>query len=306
MSLVPGTELLAVANRQGVAVGAFNFSNLEFLQAIVAAAHEARTPVFIATTEGSIRYAGLGYLVALAQAAAAATSVPLCLHLDHGRDLDAIRACIEAGYTSVMVDGSDLPFKENVAKTRLVTEMAHKKGVSVEAELGRLEGIEDGASVAARDAVLIDPQEAARFVRETRVDSLAPAIGTSHGAFKFKGEPRLDFDRLRQVKEKTGNLPLVLHGASSVPDAVLQRCLESGVQIPDAKGVPEEQVSQAIELGITKVNVDTDLRLAFVAEVRTALNKRPDQFDPRTYLGPARDAVQRLVRDKITLLRNRR
>ncbi len=303
MSLVPGKEILAEANRNGYAVGAFNFSNLEFLQAITAAADEAGTPVFLATSEGAIRYAGLHQITAMARAAAEQTRVPLCLHLDHGKDLDVIKRCIEAGYTSVMIDASDLPFKENVNKTKLVKEMAHKAGVSVEAELGRLKGIEDNVSVAERDAVLVDPEQAARFVELTGVDSLAPAIGTSHGAFKFKGKPDLDFDRLRRIKELTGNLPLVLHGASSIPRQVLDRCLASGVAIRGAKGVPEEQLKQAIRLGINKVNVDTDLRLTFVAEVRKNLTEHPEQFDPRKYLGPARDAVRELVKQKVSLFR---
>jgi len=302
MSLVPGRQLLAEANEKRRAVGAFNFNNLEFLQAIVDAADETGLPVLVATSEGAIRYAGMDSIVALSRAAASRTAVPLCLHLDHGKDLDVIRRCIELGYTSVMIDASDLPFEENVEKTKRVVEMARPRGVSVEAELGRLQGIEDDVSVEERDAVLVDPDRAAEFVERTGVDSLAPAIGTSHGAFKFKGEPRLDFDRLAAVKEKTGGLPLVLHGASSVPETVLEKCLAAGVEVSGARGVPEEQLRRAIENGINKVNVDTDLRLAFVAEVRTVLNEHPDRFDPREYLGPARDAVRELVAGRIRVL----
>lgn len=304
MNLVSGRELLAEANRGGYALGAFNFNNLEFLQAICAAAEDTHSPVFLATTEGAIRYAGLENIVALARTAAAHASVPLCLHLDHGRDLTLIQRCLEMGYTSVMIDASDLPFAENVARTKLVVAMARKTGAAVEAELGRLVGTEDTVTVAERDAVLIDPEQAAVFVKETGVDSLAPAIGTSHGAFKFRGEPQLDFARLQQVKETTGGLPLVLHGASSVPRPVIQRCLDSGMKLSGASGVPEEQLLRAITLGINKVNVDTDLRLSFTAEIRHHLGKHPEKFDPRDYLGLARDAVRQLVAEKIRLFRS--
>ncbi|MEO0085250.1 MAG: class II fructose-1,6-bisphosphate aldolase [candidate division WOR-3 bacterium] len=304
MSLVSGRELLTEAGRGGWAVGAFNFSNLELLQAIVAAAEETRTPVFLATSEGAVRYAGLDNIVALCRAAAARLSVPVCLHLDHGRDFALISACVKSGYTSVMIDASHLPYAENVRRTRAVVELARPAGVSVEAELGRLVGVEDAVSTAERDAVLIDPAEAGRFVAETGIDSLAPAVGTAHGAFKFKGEPGLDFARLRAVKEATGGIPLVLHGASSVPAAVLERCREAGMTLPGAKGVPEDQLRRAVRLGVCKVNVDTDLRLAFTAELRRVLRDSPGEFDARNYLGPARTAVQVLVRDRILLLRN--
>lgn len=301
MSLVPGKELLLAASAGGRAVGAFNFSNLEFLQAIVAAADARRTPVFLATSEGAIGYAGIEYVVAMARAAAATTKVPLCLHLDHGRDLGLIQCCIEAGYTSVMIDASSLPFDENLRQTRAVVAMARPTGVSVEAELGRLVGREDAVIVAEREAMLVDPTEAARFVTETGVDSLAPAIGTAHGAFKFKGEPKLDFDRLERVKQASGGLPLVLHGASSVPKDLLEKCTRYGMDVKGARGVPEPDLVRAIKLGVNKVNVDTDLRLAFAAEVRHAFNEQPKDFDPRHYLGRARDAVRELVEQKIDL-----
>ncbi len=303
MNLVPGRELLAVARRDGRAVGAFNFSNLEFLQAIAEAAEETRSPAFVATSEGAIRYAGLGSLVALARSVANTTGVPLCLHLDHGKDLDLIRACIESGYTSVMIDASDLPFDENVRKTASVVKMARPRGVSVEAELGRLVGAEDNVSVRERDAVLVDPDQAARFVELTGIDSLAPAVGTAHGAFKYKGTARLDFDRLARVRDRSG-LPLVLHGASSVPAPVLARCLAAGMQVSGARGVPEDQLRTAIGLGVCKVNVDTDLRLLFTAVLLEHLRAHPADFDPRQYLGPARDAVRQLVVEKISLFRN--
>jgi len=301
VNLVPGREILAAAGARGRAVGAFNFSNLEFLQAIVAAADSRQTPVFLATSESAIEYAGLEYIVAMARIAAEMTKVPLCLHLDHGRDLSLIRRCIDAGYTSVMIDASQLPFEENLRQTRAVVEMARPAGVSVEAELGRLVGREDAVIVAEREALLVDPAEAARFVVETGIDSLAPAIGTAHGAFKFKGEPRLDFDRLQKVKEGTGGIPLVLHGASSVPRDLLEKCERYGVDVKGARGVPEADLVRAIKLGVSKVNVDTDLRLAFAAEVRHSLNDQPGNFDPRHYLGRARDAVRELVERKIEL-----
>jgi fructose-bisphosphate aldolase class II len=304
MPLVPGRELLRDARSAGRAIGAFNFNNLEFMQAVVGAAEETGSPVFLATSEGAVRYAGLESIIALVRAAAAVAPVPLCLHLDHGRDLEVIGRCIKSGYTSVMIDASNLPYEDNVAKTRSVVEMARARGVSVEAELGQLKGIEDDVSVKERDAVLVDPEQAADFVRRTGVDSLAPAVGTSHGAFKFRGEPRLDFDRLRKVADLTNGLPLVLHGASSVPGPVLERCRAAGLEVGEARGVPEDQLRQAIRLGVAKVNVDTDLRLAFVAEVRIKLNQNPSEFDPREYLGPARDAVRELVRDRIRVLRS--
>jgi fructose-bisphosphate aldolase class II len=301
VSLVSGKEILSAANAKGRAVGAFNFSNLELLQAIVTAADAKQTPVFLATSESAIGYAGLGYIVAMARAAAETTTIPLCLHLDHGTDLALIRRCIDAGYTSVMIDASRLPFEENLRQTRAVVQMAHPAGVSVEAELGRLVGREGGIAVAEREALFVDPAEAVRFVVETGIDSLAPAIGTAHGAFKFKGEPKLDFDRLQKVKEGTGGIPLVLHGASSVPRELLEKCERYGMDVKGARGVPEQDLSRAIGLGVNKVNVDTDLRLAFAAAVRRFFNEQPKDFDPRHYLGQARDAVRELVEQKIAL-----
>jgi fructose-bisphosphate aldolase class II len=301
VSLIPGRELLAAAAAKGHAVGAFNFNNLEFLQAIVSAADDRQTPVYLATSEGATAYAGIEYIVPMARAAAGKTKVPLCLHLDHGRDLALIERCIKGGYTSVMIDASNLPFDENLRRTRIVVEMARPAGVSVEAELGRLVGREDNVDVAERDALLVDPSEAAQFVRGTGVDSLAPAIGTAHGAFKFKGAPRLDFGRLEQVRQATAGLPLVLHGASSVPAELIEKSERYGLEVGGARGVPEEDLRRAIQLGVNKINVDTDLRLAFAAEVRRAFAERPGDFDPRHYLGRARDSVRELVQRKIDL-----
>jgi fructose-bisphosphate aldolase, class II len=299
VSLVSGKELLIAADTSGRAVGAFNFSNMEFLQAIVAAADSKQTPVFLATSESAVGYAGLDIIVALARAAAETTKVPLCLHLDHGRDLELIRGCIKAGYTSVMIDASNLPFEENLRQTRAVVDVAHSAGVSVEAELGRLVGREDAVNVEEREAMLVDPSEAARFVAETGVDSLAPAIGTAHGAFKFKGKPKLDFERLAKVKQLTGGMPLVLHGASSVLSELVEKCQRYGLDVKGARGVPEPDLARAIKLGVNKINVDTDLRLAFAAEIRRVFSEEPKEFDPRHYLGKARDRVKELVEQKI-------
>lgn len=302
MPLVTGVEALQQAEADGYALGAFNFSSLEVLQAIVRAATEEQTPVFIATTEGSIRYAGLSYLVALARTAAAETRIPLVLHLDHGQDFDLIAECIRNGYTSVMIDASQLPFEENLQITKRVTVMAHAYGVSVEAELGRLKGIEDTVSVTERDAVLVDPEQAARFVFETGIDYLAPAIGTAHGAFKFTGEPKLDFDRLKRVRALTG-IPLVLHGASQVPQEVIARANRYGAKISGAKGVPLKDIQQAIRLGIRKVNVDTDLRLLMIASLRQTLAEQPEEVDLRRIFGPARAQLTELVRQRMKELR---
>jgi len=301
MSLVSGKEILEKANREGYAVGAFNINNMEILQGIVKGVTKTRSPVIIAVSEGAIKYAGFNYIVSLVRTAAQDTDVPIALHLDHGRDMKIITQCINGGFTSVMIDASHLPFEENLAKTKQVVELAKKRAVSVEAELGKLKGIEDNISVEEREATLVDPKEAQIFVRETEVDSLAPAIGTSHGAFKFKGEPKLDFERLKKVKELTG-IPLVLHGASGVPEWIVEKVKRYGGKIPGAKGVPNEVIKQAISLGINKINIDTDLRLALVGKIREILYEKPDIIDPRAILGPARELISEVVEEKTKLL----
>lgn len=303
MPLVPGQEILAEARSGGYAVGAFNFNNLEQLQGIVRGAEAEQTPVFLATSEGAVHYAGMDYLVALARAAAKSCPVGLVLHLDHGRDLELIAKCIAAGYTSVMIDASNMPFGENRRITRLVVEMAHRRGVSVEAELGKLQGVEDIVSVSEREAVLVDPGQAQEFVKATGIDSLAPAIGTVHGAFKFKGEPKLDFERLKLVRDLTG-IPLVLHGASSVPESVVALAEKYGAKVAGARGVPSEDIRRAIKLGVCKVNVDTDLRLALVAAIRQVLVEQPAEIDPRRIMGRGRDAMTEIVRERIRAFRN--
>lgn len=300
MALINGRELLQRAKKERYAVGAFNINNMEILQAITMAAQEERSPAIIAVSEGAIKYAGLAYLIPMVGVAAAKVDVPLTLHLDHGRDLDVIRSCIEKGFTSVMIDGSPLDFEENISLTKKVVEMAHAKGISVEGELGRLKGIEEGIDVSEREAFLTDPAAAREFVERTGVDSLAVAIGTSHGAYKFKGEVRLDFQRLRAITEKV-DIPLVLHGASGVPPAILEKGEKYGAKFPGAKGVPDDSIREAIKIGVSKINIDTDLRLSFVGAMREVFALQPQEFDPRKILGPARKAVEEIVRHKMKL-----
>jgi len=300
MVLKTNKELLNLARRGGYAVGAFNVNNLEILQAIVSAAEVEKSPAIIAVSEGAIQYAGLDFIVSMVQTASKKTPIPLSLHLDHGKDLKIIHSCIENGFTSVMIDGSHLKFEDNVAITKEVVNMAKFKGVSVEGELGRLKGIEDKVSVDEREAFLTDPEEAWEFVKKTGVDSLAVAIGTSHGAYKFKGEPKLDFDRLSEIAKRV-EIPLVLHGASGVPNSVLERAEKFGAKLSGAKGIPDEAIKKAISLGISKINIDTDLRLSFVGAIREVLFTHPEEFDPRKILGPAREAIKQTVQIKMKL-----
>jgi fructose-bisphosphate aldolase class II len=240
------------------------------------------------------------YLISMVRTAAAETSTPISLHLDHGKDLEVIRSCIDNGFTSVMIDGSEFEFEKNIEVTKKVVEMAKRKGVSVEAELGRLKGIEEKISVSEKEAFLTDPQAAEDFFKRTGVDALAIAIGTSHGAYKFKGEAKLDFERLKEIARKV-SLPLVLHGASGVPSAVLEKAERFGAKLPGAKGIPDEAIQKAIGLGISKINIDTDLRLSFVGALREILTTKPDEFDPRKILGPGREAIKQTVQSKMKL-----
>jgi len=297
--LVTNKELLQRAKREAYAVGAFNIQNLESLLAVVEAAEEEKSPVIVAVTPGAIKYAGLNYLARLVKTAAETSPVPMSLHLDHGEDVETVKKCLEAGFTSVMIDGSHLKFEENIALTKRVVDIAHPKGVSVEGELGRLAGIEE-KTVEEREAVLTDPKEAEEFVKRTGVDALAVSIGTSHGAYKFKGEPQLDFERLRLIRERV-NVPLVLHGASSVPRWIIEKATKYGAELAGAKGIPEDHIKKAIALGITKINIDTDLRLAFTATVREVLANSPKEFDPRKILGPAKEAMKEVVKAKMRL-----
>jgi fructose-bisphosphate aldolase class II len=297
--LVTNKKIMSAARAGGYAVGAFNINNLEILQGVIAATAEENSPTIIAVTPSAIKYGGLEYLAALAKIAANRATQPVSLHLDHGEDVETVKKCIGAGFTSVMIDASHLDFEQNIATTKAVVDFAHPKGVSVEAELGRLAGVEE-STVEEKDAVLTDPDTADEFVNRTGVDALAVAIGTSHGAYKFKGEPKLDFERLRTIRNKVDVL-LVLHGASSVPSWIIERATKFGAKLAGAKGIPEEHIKQAITLGISKINIDTDLRLAFTGAVREVLATSPSQYDPRKIVGPARDAVQEVVRGKMRL-----
>lgn len=298
--LVPTKELLQKALNGKYALGAYNVNNMELLQAIVEAGQELQAPLILQVSAGARKYANQTYLMKLVEAALANSDIPIALHLDHGEDFEICKACIDGGFSSVMIDGSHHPFEENIALVKQVVDYAHVRGVSVEAELGRLAGVEDNISVSEKDAIFTNPAEAKEFVERTGVDSLAIAIGTSHGAFKFKGEAKLDFERLAEIQEAVGkDYPLVLHGASSVPEELVKICNDNGAAIKDSKGVPEAMFSQATQLGVAKINVDTDLRLAFTGAIRKAFNENPAEFDPRKYLGPARQAVKDIVKHKI-------
>jgi fructose-bisphosphate aldolase class II len=297
--LVTNQDLMTLASRKAYAIGAFNINNLESVLAVAEAAAEEKSPAIVAVTPSAIKYAGLSYLAQLVRTAAESSPVPMSLHLDQGEDVETASKCVAAGFTSVMIDGSHLSFEENIALTKKVVEMAHPKRVSVEAELGRLAGVEE-KSVEEKEAILTDPNAAKEFVDRTGVDALAVAVGTSHGAYKFKDEPKLDFERLRTIREKV-DLPLVLHGASNVPAWIIEKATKYGAELEGAKGVPQDHIRKAISLGIAKINIDTDLRLAFTATVREVLTNSPKEFDPRKILGPAKEAMKEVVKGKIRL-----
>jgi fructose-bisphosphate aldolase class II len=287
------------ARKNGYAVGAFNVQNLESMQAVAEAAVEEKSPAILQITPSVIKYAGLPYISGLVKTAAQLSPVPLTMHLDHGEDFDTASKCVEAGFTSVMIDGSFLKFDENVTLTKRVVDIAHPKGVSVEAELGKLAGIEE-RSVEEKEAILTDPKTAVEFVEKTGVDTLAVAIGTSHGAYKFKSESKLDIERLRTISQII-SIPLVLHGASSVPQWLIEKATKYGASLGGAKGIPEEELKKAISFGIAKINIDTDLRLAFTATVREVLANSPKEFDPRKILGPAKEAMKEVAKSKMRL-----
>jgi fructose-bisphosphate aldolase class II len=297
--LVTNKDLLVPARRKAYAVGAFNINNLETVLAVSEAAVEEKSPAIVAVTPSAIKYGGLPYLAKIVRTAAESSAAPMSLHLDHGEDFDTVSKCIAGGFTSVMIDGSRLKYEENIALTKRVVDLAHPKKVSVEAELGRLAGVEE-KTVEEKDAILTDPNNAKEFVNRTAVDALAVAVGTSHGAYKFKAEPKLDFERLKSISEKL-DIPLVLHGASSVPKWIIEKAAKYGAQLEGAKGIPEEHIQKAISLGIAKINIDTDLRLAFTASVREVLANSPKEFDPRKILGPAKDAMKEVIRGKMHL-----
>ena len=299
MALVTTKEMFEKSMKEHFAIGAFNINNMEFIQAITDAAEEAKSPVILQVSSSAIKYARMNYLIKMVEAAVETTTIPIALHLDHGPDFETCKMCIDAGFTSVMIDGSKYDFEENVAITKQVVEYAHSKGVVVEAELGKLAGVEDEVNVSEDDARYTDPDQAKEFVERTGCDSLAIAIGTSHGAYKFKGDARLRFDILAKVKEKLPNTPIVLHGASSVIPELVDMCNSNGGNIPGAKGCPDEMLKQAGETGVSKINVDTDLRLAMTAQIRKVFNDDPSVFDTRKYLGAAREEITKTVSHKI-------
>lgn len=298
MPLMGPGEMFAAAYAGRYAIGAFNVNNMEIVQGIMSAAAGEKSPVILQVSAGARKYAGQTYIMKLVEAALADDdSVPVVVHLDHGPSFEMCRDCIDGGFTSVMIDGSHLPYEENIALTRQVVDYAHERGVWVEAELGKLAGVEEHVSSA--EHVYTDPDQAVKFVERTGCDSLAIAIGTSHGAYKFKGEARLDFPRLETISNRLPGYPLVLHGASSVPQEFVELCNRFGGAVGGARGIPEEMLRQAASMGVCKINVDTDIRLALTASIRQFLSEHPEQFDPRSYLSPAREAVRNMVAHKI-------
>jgi len=297
MPLTSPKEMFQRAYQNGYAIGAFNVNNMEIVQGIIQAGQEEQSPLILQVSAGARKYAGQKYIVKLIEAALEEADLPIVLHLDHGQTFEICRDVIEGGFTSVMIDGSHLPFEENIALTRQVVDYAHGRGVWVEAELGRLAGVED--EVSAEENVYTDPDEAVEFVERTGCDSLAIAIGTSHGAYKFKGEPKLDFDRLEKITAMLPDFPLVLHGASSVLPEFVKMANQYGGNVADARGVPEDFLRKAARSGVCKINIDTDIRLAMTAVIRKYFREHPEEFDPRKYLGPARQAVKDMVQHKI-------
>ena len=311
MSIVTSQEMFAKAYAGGYAIGAFNVNNMEIIQGITEAAKECNAPVILQVSSGARKYANRTYLVKLVEAAVIETGLPICLHLDHGDSFELCKACVDDGFSSVMIDASSKPFEENVALTRQVVEYAHAHGAVVEAELGTLAGIEDEVKVAAHEASYTRPEEVEEFVSKTGCDSLAIAIGTSHGAYKFKPEqctrneqgilvpPPLRFDVLKEVSKRLPGFPIVLHGSSSVPQDYVKMINDNGGKMPNAIGVPEDQLREAAKLSVCKINIDSDLRLAMTGTIRQFFNEHPDKFDPREYLKPARANIKELVRHKL-------
>ena len=311
MALVTTTEMFKKAYAGGYAIGAFNINNMEIVQAITEAAGEVKSPVILQVSAGARKYAKPAYLMALAQAAVADSGIDLALHLDHGADFDICKACIDGGFSSVMIDGSKHSFEDNIALTRKVVEYAHAHGVVVEGELGKLAGNEDDVHVDAADSSYTQPDEVEEFVTRTGVDSLAIAIGTSHGAYKFTPEqctrnadgvlvpPPLRFDILEEISRRLPGFPIVLHGASSVPQEFVREINARGGKMPDAIGIPEEQLRRAATMAVCKINSDSDIRLAMTAAIRRTFAEKPSVFDPREYLGAGREAVKAMVKHKI-------
>ncbi|MCI8519425.1 MAG: class II fructose-1,6-bisphosphate aldolase [Clostridia bacterium] len=299
MALVTTKEMFEKSMKEHFAIGAFNINNMELIQGIIDAAKEENSPVILQASSSAIKYARMNYLMKMVEAAVEESEIPIAIHLDHGPDFETCKMCIDAGFTSVMIDGSKYDFEENVRITKQVVDYAHEKGVVVEAELGKLAGIEDDVNVAEEDSMFTDPDQAKEFVERTGCDSLAIAIGTSHGAYKFKGEAKLRYDILQKIKEKLPNTPIVLHGASTVIPELVETCNKYGGDIPGAKGVPDEMLHEASIKGVSKINVDTDLRLAMTSEIRRIFAEEPSAFDPRKYLTPAREKIKETVKHKI-------
>ncbi len=301
MPLVTSTEMFKKAYEGGYAIGAFNVNNMEIVQGITEAAAELRAPLILQVSAGARKYANHTYLMKLVEAAVAETGLPIVLHLDHGADFEICKSCIDGGFTSVMIDGSHHSFEDNIALTKKVVEYAHAKGVVVEGELGQLAGIEDDVNVSAEDASYTRPEQVEEFVARTGVDSLAIAIGTSHGAFKFKKgqKPQLRFDILEEIERKLPQFPIVLHGASSVIPEFVDKINQYGGKMDDAIGIPEDMLRKAAGMAVCKINIDSDLRLAMTASIREYMATNPSHFDPRQYLAPARTAIKEMVKHKI-------
>ena len=299
MPFVTTKEMFKKAYEGHYAVGAFNVNNMEIVQGIVDAAKEEESPLILQVSAGARKYAKHSYLLHLVEAAMEDTGLPIALHLDHGADFDICKACVDGGFTSVMIDGSKYPFEENIELTKRVVDYAHNKGVVVEAELGKLAGVEDAVKVNTKDATYTDPDQAVEFVERTGVDSLAIAIGTSHGAYKFKGKPELDFARLEKITNMLPGFPLVLHGASTVIPEFVAECNKYGGKLAGAQGCPEDMLKKAGTYGVCKINIDTDLRLAMTAYIRKYLYEHPEDFDPRSYLGKGREAIKMMVAHKM-------
>lgn len=302
MPLVTSTEMFKKAYEGGYAIGAFNVNNMEIIQGITEAAKEENAPLILQVSAGARKYANHTYLMKLIEAAVIETGLPICVHLDHGEDFEICKSCIDGGFTSVMIDGSSLPFKENIELTKRVVEYAHDHGVVVEGELGRLAGVEDNVKVSAEDSSYTRPEDVFEFATKTGVDSLAIAIGTSHGAYKFKPgtKPQLRFDILEEIEKNLPNFPIVLHGSSSVPQDLVKIVNTYGGNMPDAIGVPEEMLRQAARSSVCKINIDSDLRLAMTAAIRQHMAQNPGDFDPRKYLKPAREAIKQVVKHKLS------
>jgi len=301
MPFVTSTEMFKKAYDGGYAIGAFNVNNMEIIQGIADAAHEVRSPLILQVSAGARKYARHTYLMKLIEAAELDTGLPIVIHLDHGEDFEICKSCIDGGFTSVMIDGSSRGFEDNIAVTRKVVEYAHDHGVVVEGELGRLAGIEDAVNVKEEDSSFTRPSEVEEFVNRTGVDSLAIAIGTSHGAYKFKPgqKPQLRFDILDEVAKRLPGFPIVLHGASSVIPEFVEKINANGGAMPDAIGIPEDMLRKAASMAVCKINIDSDLRLAMTAGIREYMSSHPADFDPRKYLTPARDYIRGLVKRKI-------